>query len=164
MALCRAVGPEGRVVSYEVREDFHRTGAANVEAFFGTEPPWLDLRLGDVREVALLGERFDRAVLDMPEPSSVLDVIGEVLRPGALLCAYLPTTNQVQQAVLAMEEWGYTEVRTLELLLRSWHVTARSVRPDHRMVAHTGFLTVARRGPLDHLADRRPDRSDADPG
>ena len=146
LALCRATGEQGRVVSYEARADFHKTASANVEAFFGKVPHWLDLRLGDVREVASTGESFDRVVLDLPEPWAVLAEVGRVLRPGGVICTYLPTTNQMQQGALALEEAGYGEVETFEVLLRSWHVTRRSVRPDHRMVAHTGFVTVARRG------------------
>jgi tRNA (adenine57-N1/adenine58-N1)-methyltransferase catalytic subunit len=144
-ALCRATGPDGMVVSYEARQDFHERAAANLEAFFGKVPPWLDLRLGDVREVAATAERFDRMVLDLPEPWGLLAEAVQVLVPGGLLCTYLPTINQVQQAVLAMEGSGFSEVRTFEVLIRSWHVTERSVRPDHRMVAHTGFITVGRK-------------------
>jgi tRNA (adenine57-N1/adenine58-N1)-methyltransferase catalytic subunit len=146
MALCRATGPEGWVVSYETRLDFHERAVGNLEAFFGKVPHWLELRVGDVRETAETGDRFDRAVLDLPEPWAVLDDVTAALRGGGLLCTYLPTTNQVQQAVLAMESTGYTEVVTAEVLVRTWHVTERSVRPDHRMVAHTGFITVGRRG------------------
>jgi tRNA (adenine57-N1/adenine58-N1)-methyltransferase len=146
LALCRATGPEGRVVSYEARLDFHQKAASNLEAFLGKLPDWLELRVGDVREVAATADRFDRVVLDLPEPWAVLADVGSVLRSGGILCTYLPTTNQVQQAVLAMEEAGYDEVQTFEILLRSWHVTPRSVRPDHRMVAHTGFITVGRKG------------------
>ncbi|HEX8100310.1 MAG TPA: tRNA (adenine-N1)-methyltransferase [Actinomycetota bacterium] len=146
LALCRATGPEGRVVSYEARLDFHQKAASNLEAFLGKLPDWLELRVGDVQEVAATADRFDRVVLDLPEPWAVLADVGSVLRSGGILCTYLPTTNQVQQAVLAMEEAGYDEVQTFEILLRSWHVTPRSVRPDHRMVAHTGFITVGRKG------------------
>jgi tRNA (adenine57-N1/adenine58-N1)-methyltransferase len=146
MALCRATGPEGRVVSYEVREDFHQGARANLEMFFSKLPDWLDLRLGDVREVASTGQTFDRVVLDLPEPWAILEDIGRALRGGAILCTYLPTTNQVQEAVLALEAAGFVEPRTFEVLVRTWHVTRRSVRPDHRMVAHTGFMTVARKG------------------
>ena len=71
--------------------------------------------------------------------------LDEVLDPGAIVCGYLPTTIQVQQLVLSLERGGYEHLETFEVLHRSWHVTARSVRPDHRMVAHTGFVTVARR-------------------
>lgn len=145
IALCRASGPEGRVVSYDPRGDFHEKAVANLEAFFGKVPSWVDLRLGDVREIAATGEVFDRAVLDLPEPWAVLPEVAGALRPGAILCTYLPTTNQIQQSVLALEQAGFAEVQTFEVLLRSWHVTARSVRPDHRMVAHTGFITVGRK-------------------
>lgn len=145
MALCRAVGPEGRVVSYEVRRDFQDLAAKNIESFFGKQPEWLDLRAGDVREVAALGEGYDRALLDVPEPWVMLPEIAAALHPGAVVCGYLPTTGQVQSFVGALQEKGFVEIETLELLIRSWHVTARSVRPDHRMVGHTGFITVARR-------------------
>lgn len=145
IGLCRATGPEGGVSSYELRPDFHERATANVEAFFGKVPAWLDLRLGDVREVAGTGERFDRVVLDLPEPWAVLPEVGAVLTPGGILCTYLPTVNQVQEAALAMRSSGYDEVNTLEVLVRFWHVTERSVRPDHRMVAHTGFVTVGRK-------------------
>ena len=152
LALCRAVGTEGRVVSYELREDFRTTAAANVEAFFGKQPAQLDLRLGDLADVAATGERFDRVVLDLPEPSPLLAAIDAVLDLGGLLCGYLPTTVQTQELVLAMQRSGYEQIETFEVLHRSWHVAARSVRPDHRMIAHTGFITVGRRtadAPLD---------------
>ncbi len=145
IALARATGPTGRVASWEAREDFHATARANLEAFFGAVPAWVALRQGDVREVTATAERFDRAVLDLPEPWAVLAEVRESLDPGGVLCTYLPTTNQVQQSVLAMERGGFAEVQTVEVLVRSWHVTAQSVRPDHRMVAHTGFLTLGRK-------------------
>lgn len=145
MALCRAVGPEGRVVSYELRPEFQAKAAQNVEMFLGKLPPWLELREGDVREVSGGGERFDRVVLDLPEPWEVLESLKVALEPGGIVCGYLPTTVQVQQLVLALEECGYEHLETFEVLHRSWHVTARSVRPDHRMIAHTGFVTVGRR-------------------
>ena len=147
LALCRATGPEGRVVSYEARPEFHEKAAANLETFLGKLPPWLELRLGDVRGVNATGESFDRVVLDLPEPWAVLPQVGAALRSGGLLCTYLPTTNQVQEAVLALNAAGYIEVETFEVMLRTWHVTERSVRPDHRMVAHTGFMTVGRKSP-----------------
>jgi tRNA (adenine57-N1/adenine58-N1)-methyltransferase catalytic subunit len=143
IALCRATGSEGRVVSYEIRGDHRERAIANVEAFFGKLPGWLELRGGDVSEVT--GERFDRAVLDLPEPWAPLHALREALDPGGVLCAYLPTTVQVQELVLALAGNGFHHVETFETLRRSWHVTERSVRPDHRMVGHTGFLTVARR-------------------
>ena len=146
LAVARAVGPEGRVVSYELREDFHRTARDNVEAFFGEIPARVELRLGDVRDAAATGEQFDRLLLDMPEPWEVLKETSAALRPGGLVCTFLPTTGQVQQLVLALPDHGFGETDTFETMHRGWHVTERSVRPDHRMVAHTGFVTVARLG------------------
>ncbi|HEX5948160.1 MAG TPA: tRNA (adenine-N1)-methyltransferase [Actinomycetota bacterium] len=145
LALCRAVGPDGRVVSYERRAEFLDVARRNAEDFFGKVPAWLDLRHGDVREVAGTAETFHRALLDLPEPWSVLDEVGAVLGPGGILCIYLPTTGQVQEAVAAMREARFAEVETFEVLLRTWHVEPRSVRPDHRMVAHTGFVTIGRK-------------------
>jgi tRNA (adenine57-N1/adenine58-N1)-methyltransferase len=145
MALCRAVGPDGRVISYELRPEFQAKAAQNVETFLGKLPPWLELRAGDVREVMASGDRFDRVVLDLPEPWEVLAALETALEPGGIVCGYLPTTVQVQQLVLALEERGYEHLETFEVLHRSWHVTGRSVRPDHRMVAHTGFVTIGRR-------------------
>ena len=145
IALCQAAGSDGSVVSYELRPDHRSQAIENVEAFFGKLPAWLDLREGDIREVDTTGERFDRCVLDLPEPWVPLSVLNRVLEPGAVVCAYLPTTGQVQELVLALRGNGFQHVETFETLRRSWHVTERSVRPDHRMVGHTGFLTIARR-------------------
>ena len=145
IALCRATGPEGRVVSYDLRPEFQEQAARNVESFFGKTPDWLELREGDVRDVAETGAVFDRAILDLPEPWEALEALRVVLPAGGIVCGYLPTTNQVQQLVLALERASYEHLETFEVLHRAWHVTARSVRPDQRMVAHTGFVTVARR-------------------
>ena len=145
LALCRAVGPEGHVVSYERRADFLDVARRNAEDFFGKVPAWLDLRHGDVREVATTGETFQRVLLDLPEPRAVLDEVGAALVAGGILATYLPTTGQVQETVAAMRGAGFAEVETFEVLLRTWHVEPRSVRPDHRMVAHTGFITVGRK-------------------
>jgi tRNA (adenine57-N1/adenine58-N1)-methyltransferase len=156
IALCRAVGAEGRVVSYELRQDFHRTAVGNVEAFFGKLPAQLDLRNADVGAIAATGERYDRVVLDLPEPWPLLGPIDGVLDPGGLVCAYVPTTVQMQEIVLSMRSAGYEQVETFEVLHRSWHVTARSVRPDHRMIAHTGFITIGRKAAEATIPDEPP--------
>ncbi len=145
IALCRSTGPDGRVVSYDLRAEHRDQAVENVEAFFGKLPRWLDLRDGDVAEIGGTGDRFDRCVLDLPEPWSPLGALHEVLEPGGVMCAYLPTVLQVQELVLALQGNGFQHVETFETLRRSWHVTERSVRPDHRMIGHTGFLTIARR-------------------
>lgn len=145
IALCRAVGEAGSVVSYELREEHQEQAVRNIEGFFGKLPDTLELRLGDVADVARTGERFDRCVLDLASPWEPLEALASAMEPGGALCAYMPTTVQVQQLVLAFPAQGFLHIETFEVLRRGWHVTDRSVRPDHRMVGHTGFLTVARR-------------------
>lgn len=144
MALLRAVGPEGRVITYEVREDFAALAASNVEAFLGKAEN-LEIRLGSVYELLEIGS-VDRIVLDVPEPWRALAGGARSLRPGGILVAYLPTVLQVHTLVEELRaDAGWTQVATIEALVRSWHVEGRSVRPDHRMVAHTGFITTARK-------------------
>jgi tRNA (adenine57-N1/adenine58-N1)-methyltransferase len=145
IALCRAVGDQGLVVSYEARPEHHERALENVEAFFGKVPDTLEMRIGDVSEAVLLGESFERCVLDLPEPWKALEAVAPILDPGAVVVAYLPTTGQVQQLVVSLGGLGLRHLETFEVMRRSWHVSARSVRPDHRMVAHTGFITIARR-------------------
>jgi tRNA (adenine57-N1/adenine58-N1)-methyltransferase catalytic subunit len=144
IALCRAVGDAGVVVSYELRAEHREQAVRNIEAFYGEIPRTLELREGDLSLVGETTERYDRAVLDLPEPWGPLRALAKVLEPGAVVCAYLPTTIQIQQLVLALPGAGFQHVETFETLKRGWHVTERSVRPDHRMVGHTGFLTIAR--------------------
>jgi tRNA (adenine57-N1/adenine58-N1)-methyltransferase len=95
--------------------------------------------------VAAGDETFHRVLLDLPEPWGVLSETTGVLVPGGIVCGYLPTTGQVHQLVAALDDQGFAEIETFEVLLRTWHVAPRSVRPDHRMVAHTGFVTIGRR-------------------
>jgi tRNA (adenine57-N1/adenine58-N1)-methyltransferase len=143
IALLRAVGDQGAVTSYDLRDEHQAHAVQNIEAFFGKVPTTLTLRTGDVREVPA-GESYDRCLLDLPEPWGPLPALHEVLEPGGIVCAYLPTVMQLQQLVVALPAHGYLHVETFEVMHRGWHVTERSVRPDHRMVGHTGFLTIAR--------------------
>jgi tRNA (adenine57-N1/adenine58-N1)-methyltransferase len=139
MALLRA-GAD--VVGYELRPDFAAGARANVTAWSGPEVPYRveerDVYEG-VDEVDL-----DRIVLDLPEPWRVLAHAEKALRPGGILLAYLPTINQVASLRAAMSRSAFGMAETSETLRRTWHVEERSVRPDHRMVGHTGFLTTAR--------------------
>jgi tRNA (adenine57-N1/adenine58-N1)-methyltransferase len=133
------------VVGYELREDFAERARANVRAALGPDAPY---RV-EIRDVTTgIDERgLDRILLDMPEPHKVVAGAAGALRPGGILLAYLPTINQtalLRQALAeAASPFGLAE--TQEVMRRTWHVEARSVRPDHRMVGHTGFLTTARR-------------------
>lgn len=139
MALLRA-GAE--VVGYEVRPDFAKTARANVAEWVGEEVPYRVLDR-DVYE-GIDHRDLDRVVLDLPEPWRVLDHASAALRSGGILLAYLPTINQVSRLRAEMSRSRFAMAETSELLRRTWHVEERSVRPDHRMVAHTGFLTTAR--------------------
>lgn len=144
-ALLRAVGPEGRVTSFERREEFAAIAERNVaERWDGVPGNW-DLRVGDV--VDGLGElSCDRVILDLLEPWTVLDAAADALHPGGILLAYTPTITQVatlRSAIAGDVRWGFAD--TVETLVRGWHVDGLAVRPDHRMVAHTAFLTTIRR-------------------
>ena len=144
LALARTVGPTGRVVSFERREDHAARGRSTIERYFGGVPEWLELRVGDVVET-VAGIAHDRLVLDLPEPWSVVPAATESLRSGGVFCSYLPTVPQLQRLHEALgSSHRFVDVETFEVLLRTWRVTGRSVRPDHGMVGHTGFLTVGR--------------------
>jgi tRNA (adenine57-N1/adenine58-N1)-methyltransferase len=144
MALLRAIGPSGRLVSYDCREDHRQMAADNVARFFGPAPQWT-LKEGDVYE-AIEETAIDRLILDLPEPWRVLECAAKSLSPGGVLVGYVPTVLQVKALVDALHvHEAFAAVETFETLQRYWHVSETSIRPEHRMVAHTGFLTTARR-------------------
>jgi tRNA (adenine57-N1/adenine58-N1)-methyltransferase len=148
LALSRAVGESGRVLSYELREDHHERAVANVASWYegnGGKPENVELRVGDVFTDLGEGVAADRMVLDLPEPWHAVGTSTSALRPGGILCCYLPTIPQVSQLVETMRRGGFGQISTMESLLRTWNVDGQSVRPDHRMVAHTGFLVTGRR-------------------
>lgn len=144
LALLRAVGPGGRLTSYEAREDFAAMARANVDRFHGPAPHWT-ITVADA--FAGIAERdVDRIVVDLAEPWRLLDHCAAALRPGGVLTGFVPTALQVKALVDALREHeAFALVETFETLLRPWHVQERSLRPEHRMVAHTGFLVFARR-------------------
>ena len=141
MALLRA-GAD--VIGYELREDFANRARANVLAFLGTGVE--DRYLVEIRDAydGIEPTGLDRIVLDLPEPWRVVKHAEAALRPGGILVSYLPTIGQVTQLREALDGSGFGMAETIEVLQRSWHIEGQSVRPDHRMVAHTGFLTSAR--------------------
>ncbi len=145
MALVRAVGPYGRVVSVERREDHAAHARKTIERFFGAIPQTLDLRTGEVEDV--VGDVTpERIVLDVPEPWSVVPAAVHHLVTGGVFCAYIPTIPQVQQIEAALRAaHSFVEIGSFEVLQREWSAHGRSVRPAHRMVGHTGFITVARK-------------------
>lgn len=145
LALLRAVGPAGKVISYEQREDFARRALANIQLRMG-EVGNLAVRLRPVEEGLPEEETVDRAVFDLPEPWHLVDPVARVLRSGGIFLSYVPTIIQSHQLSEALRRHpGYTLVETFETLFRPWNIENTSVRPFHRMVAHTGFITVARR-------------------
>ncbi|MFQ5917247.1 MAG: tRNA (adenine-N1)-methyltransferase, partial [Candidatus Binatia bacterium] len=142
LALLRAVGSEGSVISYEIRPDFAQMARDNIANFYGPASNWT-LKVKDI--ILDLDESdVDRIILDLPEPWQVIHKAWKVLRPGGILLSYLPTVLQVKSLVDTLKEHrGFTYIKTMESLLRFWHTKELSVRPQHRMVAHTGFITVA---------------------
>jgi tRNA (adenine57-N1/adenine58-N1)-methyltransferase catalytic subunit len=164
--LLRAVGEAGLLVSYERRPDFAEIARANVERYFGGPHPAWRLVTGELPAdgaVGILrgdsstdadgnddavddGEAFDRVVLDMLAPWEYPDAAATTLRPGGLICCYVATTTQLSRTVEALRAQGsFDEPAAWETLQRGWHVDGLAVRPEHRMVGHTGFLVTARR-------------------
>src|SRR5256712_10010840 len=144
MALLRAVGDRGHVFSYEAREDFAQTAMKNIERYVGPSRN-LTVRKKDVYE-GIEETELDRLILDLPEPWRVVPHASTALRSGGIYLSYVPTIPQVMQTVEALHRVAvFSMIQTFETLLRTWNIEGRSVRPDHRMVAHSGFITVARR-------------------
>jgi tRNA (adenine57-N1/adenine58-N1)-methyltransferase len=141
MTLLRA-GAE--IFGYEIREDFAERAQANVAGFLGAGA--LDRYHVEVRDIyeGIATVDLDRIVLDLPEPWQVVAHAEEALRPGGILVSYLPTITQVATLRGTLGRSGFGMAETVEVLQRTWHIEGQSVRPDHRMVGHTGFLTSAR--------------------
>lgn len=145
LALLAAVGDAGRVISYELREDHLEVARTNVTRFLGASPPNWELHHGDLTE-ALPELTAHRIVLDVLEPWRMVEGAAAALAPGGILIAYMPTVPQVMRLTEALaEDDRFGDTTTTETLVRPWDVAGLSVRPAHRMVAHTAFLTTARR-------------------
>ncbi|MGZ6792440.1 MAG: tRNA (adenine-N1)-methyltransferase [Mycobacteriales bacterium] len=161
MSLLRAVGEGGRLSSYERRQDFAEIAQRNVERFFGGPHPAWTITVGSLQD-ELVETDVDRVVLDMLAPWECLDAVSRALRPGGVLCCYVATTTQLSTTVEAMRAHGtFTEPESWETLVRGWHVEGLAVRPQHRMVGHTGFLCTTRRladGVEPPLRRRRPSK------
>jgi tRNA (adenine57-N1/adenine58-N1)-methyltransferase catalytic subunit len=146
-SLLRAVGPGGRLSSYERRQEFADVAEQNVDQFFeGRHPAW-SLTVGDL--VQVMDEEagtVDRVVLDMLAPWECVPRVADALTPGGLVCAYVATTTQLGRTVETIRaHGGFTEPQPWESLVRDWHVEGLAVRPGHKMIGHTGFLVTARR-------------------
>jgi tRNA (adenine57-N1/adenine58-N1)-methyltransferase len=163
LALLRAVGDQGTLHSIERRAEFAQVARGNVEKFFGGEHPAWRLHLGDfadqVENVVEPGS-VDRIILDMLAPWENLEAAAKALVPGGVFCAYVATTTQLSRLaedLRASEKFG--EPAAFETMVRTWHLEGLAVRPDHRMIGHTGFLLIARRladGVTPPIRKRRP--------
>ena len=149
LSLLRAVGHDGQLISFERRDDFADVARANVETFFGEAPTTWRVVVGDLVE-ALPRETaagtVDRVVLDMLAPWECIDAVAEALTPGGVVLCYIATATQLSRVAEYIRRTGlFTDPDASETMVRGWHVEGLAVRPDHRMVAHTGFLLTARR-------------------
>ncbi|MCT9820173.1 tRNA (adenine-N1)-methyltransferase [Microbacterium sp. W1N] len=147
--LLRSIGSEGSLVSFERREEFAQVAEANVETFLGHTPDTWRVVVGDLVE-SLPAEvepgTVDRVVLDMLAPWECIDVVADALTPGGVVLCYIATATQLSRVAEFIRASGlFTEPEATETMVRGWHVEGLAVRPDHRMVAHTGFLLTARR-------------------
>ena len=161
-SLLSAIGPTGYLHSVEVREEFAAIAAANVDLWFGGRHPAWEIEVADVG--VALGEAephfYDRVLLDLLNPWDFVDGAARVLEPGGVFLSYVATVPQMSRVVEALRKSGeFSEPHSWESMVRSWHVEGLSVRPDHRMIGHTGFLVVARRlapAATSHVLSSRP--------
>jgi tRNA (adenine57-N1/adenine58-N1)-methyltransferase len=148
--LLRAIGHKGYLHSFERREDFAATAHKNVLSYFPEPPTNWSITVGDIQvaatEQAQLHGTVDRIVLDMLAPWECMDIAKLLLKPGGVLCVYVATTTQLSRTAETMRlHQSWTEPRAWESMVRGWHLEGLSVRPEHRMVGHTGFLMTTRR-------------------
>lgn len=163
IALLRAIGDEGRLFGIERREEFARIARGNVEAFFGGPHPAWSVTVGDLVEVlpeVVEAASIDRIVLDMLAPWECLEACSQALIPGGVLICYVATATQLSRVAEALRgHGGFAEPSAWESMVRGWHLEGLSVRPEHRMHGHTGFLITSRRlapGVRPPLRKRRP--------
>lgn len=166
ISLLRAVGDQGCLHSFERREEFADIARGNVETIFGGPHPAWKLSLGDFQDEVVKSEEpgsVDRVVLDMLAPWECLEAVATVLAPGGVWISYVATVTQLSRTAEAIREDGrFTEPDGWESMVRGWHLEGLAVRPDHRMVAHTGFLLTARRladGVTGLAQKRRPSKT-----
>lgn len=145
ISLLRAAGDKGYVHSVERRADFAENARSNVDAYFESAPSNWKLDVGDLQDQNFDSE-FDRVILDMLAPWECVDIAARALRPGGVFMSYVATTTQLSATAEAIKEDGrFTEPESSETLVRGWHHEGLAVRPQQRMIGHTGFLIQSRR-------------------
>lgn len=145
ISLLRAIGENGFLHSVEIRDDFAKISEKNVSSYFGEKPANWKLSVGALQEQQL-ENNYDRIVLDMLAPWECMDVASNALVPGGVFMSYVATTTQLSRIAEAIKESGnFTEPESSETIVRGWHHEGLAVRPQHRMIGHTGFLVFARR-------------------
>jgi len=145
LSLLRATGPTGKVLSVERRTDFGENALSNISNYFGAKPENWDLIIGDLQDQNFESE-FDRVILDMLAPWECVDLSARALRPGGVFLAYVATTTQLSATAEALKSDGrFTEPESSETIVRGWHHEGLAVRPQQRMIGHTGFLIQSRR-------------------
>ena len=146
--LLRAIGPAGNLHSFERRDEFAQVARGNVTSFLGAEPANWTVVVGDLVEqlpTVVSPGSVDRVILDMLAPWECIDAVAHALTPGGVVICYIATVTQLSRVAEAIRRTGlFTDPDSSETMVRGWHVEGLAVRPDHRMVAHTGFLTHAR--------------------
>lgn len=158
--ILQTIGEHGYLSSYELRPDFAEIAKTNVDRWLGPDHPAWTVTVADVIDHLGQESNLDAVILDLLNPWDLVDSAGDALVPGGLFVAYVATTTQLSKVVETLREHdGWTEPQAQELMVRTWHVEGLAVRPDHRMIGHTGFLVAARRlapGTSTLLLRRRP--------
>ena len=146
LALLKALGESGRLISVEKRLRFAEQARVNIYKFFGYHPANHHLIVGDIQDFSMKA-KVNRIFLDLPEPWHCIGTLGQFLRQGGLLLSLSPNVGQIQLVYKELKTHGFANIRTFELLKRDWLIDERRARPIDRMIAHTGFITMAKKTP-----------------
>ena len=152
--ILRAISESGQLDSFEIRAEFAQIASDTVKNFdlsqgFNSKRTNWNLQVGDIKEMNFAND-YDRAILDMLDPWDAIDAVASALRPGGVLAIYVATATQIQKTISSIKKSNkFAEPETIELIVRNWHHEGLAVRPVHRMIGHTGFITVVRRLALD---------------
>jgi tRNA (adenine57-N1/adenine58-N1)-methyltransferase len=152
--ILRAISESGQLDSFEIRAEFAQIASDTVKNFdlsqglTSKRTNW-NLQVGDIKGIKFAND-YDRAILDMLDPWDAMDAVASALRPGGVLAIYVATATQIQKTISSIKKSNkFAEPETIEIIVRNWHHEGLAVRPVHRMIGHTGFITVVRRLALD---------------